>query len=60
MSESQETKGKPTKGATAEEPYKPDAYAKKYGMPIGEAKTILKRYGPSRKKIDAHMAARNA
>jgi hypothetical protein len=52
--------GKAVKGAAAEEPYDPDAFAKKYGMPVGEAKTIIKRYGPSRKKIDAHMSARNA
>jgi hypothetical protein len=51
---------KSPKTAVAEEPYEPEAFAKKYGMPVGEAKTIIKRYGPSRKKIDAHMSARNA
>ncbi|WP_294645230.1 DUF3606 domain-containing protein [uncultured Aureimonas sp.] len=44
----------------AEEPYEPDAFARKYGIPPGEAKTIIKRYGPSRKKLDSYMAAREA
>lgn len=48
------------KTVAGEEPYEPDAFAKKYGLPIGEAKTIIKRYGPSRKKLDSHMAARDA
>ncbi|KQT50192.1 hypothetical protein ASG43_21800 [Aureimonas sp. Leaf454] len=52
--------GKGPKSSTPEETYEPDAFAKKFGMPIGEAKTIIKRYGPSRRKIDAHMAARDA
>ncbi|MBB3937188.1 DUF3606 domain-containing protein [Aureimonas phyllosphaerae] len=44
----------------AEEPYEPEAFARKYGIPPGEAKTIIKRYGPSRKKLDSYMAAREA
>jgi hypothetical protein len=43
-----------------EEPYEAAAFAKKYGIPVSEAKTIIKRYGPSRAKLDAHMKARNA
>ena len=43
-----------------EETYEVAAFAKKYGVSPGEAQTIIKRYGPSRKKLDAHMAARNA
>ena len=35
-------------------------FAKKFGVPPSEAQTIIKRYGPSRKKLDAHMASRNA
>ena len=31
----------------------------KYGLPPSEAQTIIKRYGPSRKKLDAYMAARS-
>lgn len=42
----------------AEEPYEVEAFARKYGIPSSEAKTIIKRYGPSRKKLDAHMAIR--
>lgn len=57
---SSKSAGKGPKNTIVEETYEPDAFAKKYGMPIGEAKTIIKRYGPSRRKIDAHMAARNA
>ena len=34
------------------------AFARKYGIPQSEAQTIIKRYGPSRKKLDNHMAAR--
>ena len=52
-------KRKPQRGA-GEEPYEAEAFAKKYGIPPSEAKTILKRYGPSRKKLDAHMTARQA
>jgi hypothetical protein len=48
------------KPAAGEEPYDVAAFAKKYGIPPSEAATIIKRYGPSRKKLDAHMASRNA
>jgi len=47
-------------GKAGELPYEPDAFARKYGIPPGEAKTIIKRYGPSRKKLDSYMAARQA
>lgn len=40
--------------------YEVSAFVAKFGVPASEAKTIIKRYGPSRKKLDAHMAARNA
>lgn len=40
--------------------YEIAAFAKKYGVPPSEAATIIKRYGPSRKKLDAYMASRNA
>jgi hypothetical protein len=43
-----------------DEPYEAADFAKKYGIPAGEAKTIIKRYGPSRAKLDSHMKARNA
>lgn len=43
-----------------QETYEVAAFAKKYGIPPSEAGTIIKRYGPSRKKLDAHMASRNA
>jgi hypothetical protein len=43
---------------SGEEPYEVAAFAKKYGIPPSEAKTIIKRYGPSRRKLDAYMAAR--
>lgn len=42
------------------ETYEVADFAKKYGIPPSEAKTIIKRYGPSRAKLDAHMSARNA
>jgi len=48
------------KPAAGDEPYEVAAFAKKYGIPPSEAQTIIKRYGPSRKKLDAHMDARNA
>jgi hypothetical protein len=44
----------------AEVPYDPAAFSQKYGIPPSEAKTIIKRYGPSRKKLDSYMAAREA
>mgnify|MGYP004528261917 CR=1 FL=1 len=40
--------------------YEAAAFAAKFGVPISEAKTIIKRYGPSRKKLDTYMAARGA
>ena len=43
---------------SSEEPYEVAAFARKYGIPPSEAQTIIKRYGPSRKKLDAYMAAR--
>jgi hypothetical protein len=49
--------GKPIAG---EEPYEASAFARKYGLPPSEASTIIKRYGPSRKKLDAYMASRQA
>jgi hypothetical protein len=42
------------------ETYEVAAFAKKYGVPPSEAATIIKRYGPSKKKLDNHMAERNA
>ena len=42
------------------ETYEVSDFAKKYGVPPSEAKTIIKRYGPSRTKLDAHMKARDA
>lgn len=53
-----ETASAPKKAA--EVPYDAESFARKYGVPPGEAKTIIKRYGPSRKKLDSHMAARDA
>ena len=43
-----------------DESYEVADFARKFGVSPGEAKTIIKRYGPSRKKLDAHMAARQA
>jgi hypothetical protein len=48
------------KVVAAEQPYEAAAFAKKYGIPPGEAKTIIKRYGPSRKKLDSYMSSRQA
>ena len=42
------------------ETYEVADFAKKYGVSSSETRTIIKRYGPSRRKLDAHMAARNA
>ena len=44
----------------SEEGYEVADFAKKYGVPPSEAATIIKRYGPSRRKLDAHMASRQA
>ena len=60
MSNPNKTPAKSGKTAPNEEPYEPEAFAKKYGIPPGEAKTIIKRYGPSRRKLDTYMTARNA
>lgn len=43
-----------------EETYEVADFARKYGVQPGEASTIIKRYGPSRKKLDSHMASRRA
>jgi len=43
-----------------DEPYEVADFARKYGVSPSEAKTIIKRYGPSRKRLDAHMEARRA
>ena len=45
---------------SAGETYEVADFAKKYGVPPSEAATIIKRYGPSRKKLDAYMASRQA
>ena len=52
--------GEDRKSAAESDTYEVADFARKYGVPPGEAKTIIKRYGPSRKKLDAYMAARNA
>lgn len=44
----------------SEQTYEVADFSQKFGVSPGEAKTIIKRYGPSRKKLDAYMAARNA
>jgi hypothetical protein len=46
--------------ASKKETYEVAAFAKKFGVPPSEAATIIKRYGPSRTKLDAYMAGRNA
>ncbi|MDH4984323.1 DUF3606 domain-containing protein [Aminobacter anthyllidis] len=38
--------------------YEVDEFASKYDLSRGEATTIIKRYGPSRSKLDAIMAQR--
>ena len=43
--------------ASATETYEVADFARKFGVSSGEAATIIKRYGPSRKKLDAHMAS---
>ena len=37
------------------ETYEVAAFARKYGVSPSEAKKIIKSYGPSREKLDAHM-----
>jgi hypothetical protein len=44
----------------SKETYEVADFARKFGVSPDEAKAIIRRYGPSRKKLDAHMAARNA
>jgi hypothetical protein len=51
---------KDRKLVTGGETYEAADFARKYGVSPSEAKTIIKRYGPSRAKLDAHMKARNA
>ena len=46
--------------AAANDSYEAAAFAEKYGLPLSEAGTIIKRFGPSRRKLDAHMASFNA
>jgi len=48
------------KRAAGAETYEVADFVNKYGIPPGEAATIIKRYGPSRKKLDAYMAQRSA
>lgn len=38
--------------------YEVDDFARKYNLSRGEAATIIKRYGPSRSKLDSIMAQR--
>lgn len=45
--------------APAADSYGVAAFMAKYEVTSGEAQTIIKRYGPSRKKLDAYMASRN-
>jgi hypothetical protein len=45
---------------SSEQSYEAADFARKYGIPPSEAKTIIKRYGPSRKKLDAYMSSRQA
>ena len=35
------------------------AFMVRYEVTPSEAQTIIRRYGPARKKLDAYMAARN-
>ncbi|WP_312794270.1 DUF3606 domain-containing protein [Tianweitania sp.] len=52
--------GKTDQKGAGTDTYEAAAFAAKFGVPISEAKTIIKRYGPSRKKLDTYMAARGA
>jgi hypothetical protein len=45
---------------SGKETYEVGEFAKKFGVPPSEAATIIKRYGPSRRKLDAHMSSRQA
>jgi len=42
------------------ETYEVADFARKFGVSPSEAKTIIKRYGPSRQKLDAYMSKRMA
>jgi Mor family transcriptional regulator len=46
--------------ASAQETYEVAALARKYGISESEATTVIKRYGPSRRKLDTHMASLKA
>lgn len=48
------------KVVASEQTYEVADFAQKFGVSPSEAKMTIKRYGPSRKKLDAHMAARSA
>ncbi|MBS9721258.1 DUF3606 domain-containing protein [Tianweitania sp. BSSL-BM11] len=52
--------GKVDPKAGSADTYEAAAFAAKFGVPISEAKTIIKRYGPSRRKLDTYMEARGA
>ena len=43
---------------SSEEGYEVSVFARKYDLDAGEASTIIKRHGPSRKKLDEYMAKR--
>ena len=60
MTDDKAKKREDRKHIAASESYEAAPFAAKYGIPPSEAATIIKRYGPSRKKLDAHMASRNA
>ncbi len=45
--------------SAAEDTYAVAAFMAKYEVTSGEAQTIIKRYGPSRKKLDAYMSSRD-
>jgi hypothetical protein len=44
----------------AKQGYETREFAAKFGLAQDEAALIIKRYGPSRAKLEAHMASRNA
>lgn len=47
------------KSSQVEDTYAVAAFMAKYEVTSGEAQTIIKRYGPGRKKLDAYMTSRN-
>lgn len=49
----------PPKSTTLDATYDVAAFMARYEVTPSEAQTIIKRYGPARKKLDAYMAARN-